>query len=147
MSIKNHASNIDYKAGLLILEKETRFLYYQTHENLIFKIKIMSALETNGDSFKTDVLEVKGMPVIVDFWAPWCGPCQTQGPIIDELSDEVEGKAKIVKVNVDENTDLASQYGIMSIPALKVFKNGEVVEEMVGVHDKKQLMEVIEKHS
>jgi len=107
----------------------------------------MSAQDTNADSFKADVLDVKDTPVLVDFWAPWCGPCQMQGPILDELSGDVEGKAKIMKVNVDENTDLASQYGIMSIPALKVFKNGEVVDEMVGVHDKNQLMEVIEKHA
>lgn len=107
----------------------------------------MPAKETNADSFQADVLDVKDVPVLVDFWAPWCGPCQTQGPILDDLAKEVESKAKIIKVNVDENTELASQYGIMSIPALKVFKNGEVVEEMVGVHDKNQLMEVIEKHS
>ncbi len=107
----------------------------------------MPAQETNGDTFQSDVLDVKDIPVLVDFWAPWCGPCQTQGPILDELSGEVDGKAKIFKVNVDDNTELASQYGIMSIPALKVFKNGEVAEEMVGVHDKNQLMEVIEKHA
>lgn len=107
----------------------------------------MPAQETSGDTFQTDVLDVKDIPVIVDFWAPWCGPCQMQGPILDELSGEVEGKAKIMKVNVDDNTELASQYGIMSIPALKVFKNGEVVEEMVGVHQKDQLMEVVEKNS
>ena len=107
----------------------------------------MPAQETSGDSFQADVLDGKDIPVIVDFWAPWCGPCQMQGPILDELSGEVEGKAKIYKVNVDDNTELASQYGIMSIPALKVFKNGEVVEEMVGVHQKDQLMEVIEKNS
>lgn len=107
----------------------------------------MPSQETGGDTFQTDVLDVKDIPVIVDFWAPWCGPCQMQGPIMDALSGEVEGKAKIMKVNVDENTELASQYGIMSIPALKVFKNGEVVEEMVGVHQKDQLMEVIEKNS
>ncbi len=107
----------------------------------------MPAAETKSDSFQADVLDVKDIPVLVDFWAPWCGPCQTQGPIIDELADEAGGKAKIYKVNVDENTDLASQYGVMSIPALKVFKNGEVVEEMVGVHDKNALTEVIEKHS
>ena len=105
------------------------------------------AAETNGASFKTDVLEVKDLPILVDFWAPWCGPCQMQGPILDELSGEIEGKAKVFKVNVDENTDLASQYGIMSIPALKVFKNGEVVEEMVGVHDKAQLVEILGKHA
>lgn len=107
----------------------------------------MPATETNQDSFKEDVLEVKDIPVIVDFWAPWCGPCQMQGPIIDQLADEIGGKAKIMKVNVDNNNELAGQYGIMSIPALKVFKNGEVVEEMVGVHQKSQMMEIIEKHS
>ncbi len=105
------------------------------------------ALELDASNFKSEVLDVKGMPVIVDFWAPWCGPCQMQGPILDDLSKGVAGKAVIAKVNVDENSDLASQYGIMSIPALKVFKNGEVVEEMVGVHSKPQLMEVIERHS
>ena len=107
----------------------------------------MPAQETNGDTFQADVLDVKDMPVLVDFWAPWCGPCQMQGPILDELSGEIEGKAKIFKINVDENTDLASQYGVMSIPALKIFKNGEVVEDLVGVHDKNQLMGVIEKHA
>jgi thioredoxin 1 len=107
----------------------------------------MPAKETNTDSFQADVLDVKDIPVLVDFWAPWCGPCQMQGPIIDDLAGSVGGKAKIFKVNVDDNNDLASQYGIMSIPALKVFKDGEVVEEMVGVHDKRALMEVIEQHS
>ena len=107
----------------------------------------MPAKETTTDTFQADVLDVKGTPVLVDFWAPWCGPCQMQGPILDELSSSIGGKAKIFKVNVDDNNDLASQYGIMSIPALKVFKDGEVVEEMVGVHDKNALMEVIEKHS
>lgn len=107
----------------------------------------MAAQSTGSDSFQADVLDVKDMPVLVDFWAPWCGPCQTQGPIIDELADEMKDKVKIYKMNVDDNTELASQYGIMSIPALKIFKNGEVVEEMVGVHDKGQLTEVLEKHA
>ena len=107
----------------------------------------MPAEATGQDSFKADVLEVKDTPVIVDFWAPWCGPCQMQGPILDELSDEIGDKAKIFKINVDDNNELAGQYGIMSIPALKVFKNGEVVEDLVGVHQKDQLMEVIERHS
>lgn len=104
------------------------------------------AQATGGSTFQTDVLDVKDMPVLVDFWAPWCGPCQTQGPIIDELATEMDGKAKMFKVNVDENNELAGQYGIMSIPALKIFKNGEVVEEMVGVHDKAQLTEALQKH-
>lgn len=107
----------------------------------------MAAKQTGEKSFKSDVLDVKGVPVLVDFWAPWCGPCQMQGPIIDELAGEVGDKAVIAKVNVDENTDLAGKYGVMSIPALKVFKNGEVVEELVGVHQKDQLQELIKKHS
>ena len=107
----------------------------------------MPVVDVNNDNFSAEVLEVQDAPVIVDFWAPWCGPCQMQGPILDELAGEIGDKAKIVKINVDDNNDLASQYGIMSIPALKVFKNGEVVDEMVGVHDKSQLMGVIEKHS
>jgi thioredoxin 1 len=107
----------------------------------------MPAADTTNDSFQTDVLDVKDIPVLVDFWAPWCGPCQQQGPIVNELADEVGDKAKIFKVNVDDNGDLAGRYGVMSIPALKVFKNGEVVEELVGVHQMQQLKEVIEKYS
>lgn len=107
----------------------------------------MTAHDVNDDNFKKMVLEVEGMPVLVDFWAPWCGPCQMQGPIVDELAVEMKGKAVIVKVNVDDSPDLAGKYGVMSIPALKVFKDGELVEEMVGVHQKKDLMKVIEKHS
>jgi len=107
----------------------------------------MPAKETNMDNFQADVLNVKGVPVLVDFWAPWCGPCQSQGPIIDELAKSIGDKAKIFKVNVDENSELAGQHSIMSIPMLKVFKDGEVVEELIGVHTLDQLMEVIEKHS
>lgn len=107
----------------------------------------MPAQNTSSDSFQTDVLDVKDKPVLVDFWAPWCGPCQAQGPILDELADNIGEKAMVFKVNVDENNELASHYGVMSIPALKVFKNGEVVQEMVGVHDKNQLMEVIEQNA
>ena len=107
----------------------------------------MAIIEPNGDSFQKDILDVKDKVIIVDFWAPWCGPCQMQGPILDELDAEVGDKVVIAKINVDNNNELAGKYGIMSIPALKVFKNGEVVDEMVGVHQKDQLMEIIEKHS
>ena len=107
----------------------------------------MAVAETGKDTFQADVLDIKDTPILVDFWAPWCGPCQIQGPILNELDAEIGDKAKIFKVNVDNNNELAGQYGIMSIPALKVFKNGELVDEMVGVHQKEQLMEVIEKHS
>jgi thioredoxin 1 len=106
----------------------------------------MAVINSNQDTFQTDVLDVPDTPVLVDFWAPWCGPCQMMGPVIDDLDSKLGGKAKFVKVNVDDNGELAGQYGIMSIPALKVFKNGQLVDEMVGVHDKNQLMEVINKH-
>ena len=107
----------------------------------------MPVINSTATTFKSDALEVKEKPVIVDFWAPWCGPCQMQGPILDQLAKEVGEKAVVIKVNVDDSPDLASQYGIMSIPALKVFKNGELVEEMVGVHFKPQLLEVVERHT
>jgi thioredoxin 1 len=104
-------------------------------------------LNLNANNFKAEVLDVKGKPVIVDFWAPWCGPCQMQGPILEDFEKAVGGKAVVAKVDVDENSDLAGQYGIMSIPALKVFKDGEMVEEIIGVHSKPQLMEVVQRHS
>lgn len=107
----------------------------------------MSVIDTSEATFQKDVLDVKGIPVIVDFWAPWCGPCQIQGPILDELAKAMEGKVQVVKVNVDENNNIASQYGIMSIPALKVFKDGNLVEEMVGVHRIEQLKELVAKYS
>ena len=107
----------------------------------------MAVIETGGDSFQADVLDVKDKVVLVDFWAPWCGPCMMQGPILDELAGEVGDSAVIAKVNVDENNELAGQYGIMSIPALKIFKNGELVGELMGVHQKDQLKEEIEKYS
>lgn len=105
-----------------------------------------SAKDTTQDTFQADVLDVKDTPVLVDFWAPWCGPCQQQGPILDELATEVGDKVKILKLNVDDANEIAGKYGIMSIPALKVFKNGEVVEDMVGVHQKDQLIEKLNGH-
>ncbi|WP_169752629.1 thioredoxin [Campylobacter mucosalis] len=77
--------------------------------------------------------------VLVDFWAPWCGPCRMLAPVIDELAEEFDGKAKICKVNTDEVQDLAVEFGIRSIPTLLFFKNGEIVEQMVGAQSKQAL--------
>ena len=85
--------------------------------------------------------------VLVDFWAPWCGPCKMIAPVLEELNGEVEGKAKIVKVDVDENQETAGKYGIMSIPTLLLFKDGEIVDKVVGFQPKEALAELIEKHA
>ncbi|MCD5382873.1 thioredoxin [Candidatus Gracilibacteria bacterium] len=83
---------------------------------------------------------------LVDFYADWCGPCQMMGPVIDELAGEFEGKARIGKLNVDENPETSQKYGIMGIPAIKIFKDGEVVEEISGLVGKEVLVSAIEKH-
>ena len=85
--------------------------------------------------------------VLVDFWAPWCGPCKMIAPVLEELSGDVEGKANIVKVDVDDNQETAGKYGIMSIPTLLLFKDGEVVDKVVGFKPKEALAELIEKHA
>ena len=100
------------------------------------------AMEFTDQNFEQEVVK-SDKPVLVDFWAPWCGPCQMMGPIIDELAKEMEGKAKIGKVNVDENNNIAATYNIMSIPALKVFQGGKVVKEFVGVQAKETLAKAL----
>ncbi len=93
-------------------------------------------------NFKEEVLKAK-IPVLVDFWAPWCAPCQMQGPIIEEVVKEFETKIKVGKLNVDENREIAGQYQIMSIPTLIIFKDGKVVEQMTGVQSKEVLVDKI----
>ena len=100
-------------------------------------------MEFTDQNFEQEVLKAN-VPVLVDFWAPWCGPCQMMGPIIKELAEQMGEKAKVGKLNVDENGSIASQYGIMSIPALKIFKGGKVVKEYVGVQIAESLKKALE---
>jgi thioredoxin 1 len=99
-----------------------------------------------AQNFDSEVLQSSGL-VLVDFWAVWCGPCQVLGPIIEEIAEGYKGNNsfKIAKLNVDENTEIAQKYGIMSIPALKFFKNGQVVDELIGLQSKEAIVEKINK--
>ena len=102
-------------------------------------------LHINDADFETVVAQ-SDIPVLVDFWAPWCGPCKMIAPILDEIAPEFEGKAKIVKINVDDNQLVAGQFGVRSIPTLLLFKNGQLVATQVGALPKNQLAAFINQH-
>lgn len=98
----------------------------------------MATVTVDNNNFQSDVLQASE-PVVVDFWAEWCGPCKMIAPALDEISAELDGKIKVAKLNIDENPDLAAQYGVRSIPTLMIFKNGEVADMKVGAAPKTAL--------
>ncbi len=105
----------------------------------------MNLLHLTDETFDKEVLQFEGV-ALVDFWAPWCGPCQMVGPFIEELSNDFNEGVKICKINVDEESELAQKYQIMSIPAVYIFKNGELVDEIIGAQAKATYKEAIQKH-
>jgi thioredoxin 1 len=101
-------------------------------------------LHVNDKNFATEVLNA-ALPVLVDFWATWCGPCRSIGPMVEELAKEFGGRVKVTKVNVDENPATPSQYGVRGIPTLILFKGGKIVDQIVGAVPKARLVAMIEK--
>jgi len=122
--------------GIIILES------LRNAERTVVMARIV---EVTDENFKGEVLEAD-QPVFVDFWAVWCGPCRMIAPVFEELSEEYAGRVKFVKVNVDEVTEAVATYGIMSIPTLMLFKNGQPQETLVGVQPKERLIEVLDSH-
>ena len=103
------------------------------------------ALEFKDASFEEDVLKSE-TPVLVDFWAPWCGPCRMLAPTIDAISEEYDGRVKVGKVNTDENPQISTQHQVNSIPTLMIFKGGEIVERLVGAIPKEKITEKLDAH-
>ncbi|MBO5385041.1 thioredoxin [bacterium] len=104
-----------------------------------------NVLELNDSTFEAEVVN-SSTPVLVDFWATWCGPCRKLGPVVDEIAEAYDGKVKFVKINVEESLETAKKYSISGLPSLLVFKNGEAVERMAGLMPKSTIISNIEKH-
>ena len=105
----------------------------------------MATEKTTDSNFEQDVLS-SDVPVLVDFWAEWCGPCRALGPKLEEISTESDSKYKVVKLNIDENPSSPAKYGVRGIPTMILFKGGKEVEQIVGNHPKESIVAIIEKH-
>jgi thioredoxin 1 len=101
------------------------------------------ALETSDQTFVKDVLESE-IPVLVDFWAPWCGPCRLAGPIIDTVANKMEGKAKVFKLNIDDNPETTSKYGVSLIPTVMVFRNGKMEKQLIGLQQEAMYLSALQ---
>ena len=101
------------------------------------------AMKLTGDNFEKEVYQAE-VPVLVDFYADWCGPCKAMSPVVEELAKEYEGKVKVGKINTDESQSIAIEYGVMSIPTFIVFKGGKAVKKMIGMQDKRTLVAAVE---
>ncbi len=102
----------------------------------------MSLVNLNSENFTKEVLEEE-KPVLIDFWAEWCGPCRMMAPVIDEIAESMKDSIKVCKVNIDENQELAEEYGVMSIPTFIVIKNGKETGRTIGVQSKEQLLKIL----
>lgn len=105
----------------------------------------MATIHVTKENFDAEVLQ-SNVPVLVDFWAPWCGPCKMVGPVMEQLSEEFAGKAKIVKIDVDSQGELAVHYKVMSVPTMIIFKNGEIVDQSIGALPKPHFVDMLNKH-
>ena len=103
-----------------------------------------TVIHVSEGTFDAEVLK-SGQPALVDFWAPWCGPCRAIAPVLDELAEEYKGKVKVAKINVDENRKLAGDHGVMSIPTVILFKDGKVVDKLIGLVPKDRLKALMDK--
>ena len=108
-------------------------------------VNMSNAMDITDINFEEEVLK-SATPVVVDFWAPWCGPCRKLGPVLDEVSEELNNRVKIVKINTDENLKTAKEYSISGLPSLLLFKDGQAVERLVGLMPKSSILSNIEKH-